>query len=554
MPAHAAPIRIAPVPSHAGTRTPATFDAALRAWAAALGERHVSVTNELLARYGRTTGVQGRRPRAVLFPDSTAQVQRALEIANEFGVPVYPISKGKNWGYGDAGPLGDGQVVIDLGRMNRIVEVDPELAYAIIEPGVTQGQLYRHLCEHRLPLWMDVSGAGLDASIIGNTLERGFGHTRYGDHFLTTCGMEVVLADGRILNTGFGHYPQAKAHRAYRYGVGPFLDGIFSQSNFGVVTRMGVWLMPAPEDFCVFYASADREDDLSGMVNTLAALRRDGVVQSTVHVANDLRVISGRMRYPWERAGGKAPLPGCLRDELRRECDLGAWNAGGAIYGTRETVAAARKVVRRALRAYRTRFLTDRTLHTAERVRRLLGRVGLGTGLGERLALVKPLYGLMKGIPTNEPLRGAAWRVRGSLPDEPADPLDCNAGLIWTAPTLPATGAAAREVMGLMTPVYDKYGFETLVTFTLITERAMCCVSNVAFDRRESDEAARAKACHDELTDLLIARGYLPYRCGPDTMRKLARGSAGFWDVASQLKQALDPKGIISPGRYEPAA
>jgi 4-cresol dehydrogenase (hydroxylating) flavoprotein subunit len=554
MPAPAVPIRTSPLTSRPAGGPSAPFDAALRAWAAALGERSVSVADDLLARYGRTTGVRGRRPRAVLFPDSTGQVQRALEIANQFGIPVYPISKGKNWGYGDAGPTGDGQVVIDLGRMNRIVEVNPELAYAVIEPGVTQGQLYRHLSEQKLPLWMDASGAGLEASIIGNTLERGFGHTRYGDHFLTTCGMEVVLADGRILNTGFGHYPQARAHRAYRYGIGPFLDGIFSQSNFGVVTRMGVWLMPAPEDFCVFYASAASDGDLPGMVDALAALRRQGIVQSTVHVANDLRVISGRMRYPWERAGGRTPLPDALRDELRRECDLGAWNTGGAIYGTRETVAAARKVIRRALRAYRLRFLTDRTLNTAERVRRLLGRVGLGASLGERIELVKPLYGLMKGIPTNEPLRGAAWRVRGPLPAEPADPLDCNAGLIWTAPTLPATGAAAREVMSLMAPLYEKYGFEALATFTLITERAMCCVSNVSFDRREADEAARAKACHDELTDLLIGRGYLPYRCGPDTMRKLARGSSGFWDVASQLKQALDPKGIISPGRYEPAA
>jgi 4-cresol dehydrogenase (hydroxylating) len=530
------------------------WQAAVNAWSAALGERAVTVAAEVLDRYGRTTGTQAHRPVAVLHPETTSQVQQILAIAADHEIPVYPISKGKNWGYGDAAPVGPGQAVVDFGRMNRIVEVNAELGYAVVEPGVTQGQLYRHLTENKLPLWMDVSGAGGDASVVGNTLERGFGHTRYGDHFLTTCGMEVVLADGTVLNTGFGHYANAKAARTYRYGVGPFLDGIFSQSNYGIVTQMGVWLMPEPEEFCAFFLTGRRDEDLAGIVDRLSALRRQGLLQSTVHVGNDLRALSGRMRYPWERAGGRTPLPAELRQQLRRESNMGAWNACGAIAGTRETVAAMRKVVRRALGEYSPRFLTDRTLRSAESLSRLLGWSGFGRRLATQIEVVKPVYGLMKGVPTNEPLRGAAWRVRGPAPGAPADPLDCHAGLFWLAPTLPATGAAARDVMGLMEPIYAKHGFETLVTFTLISERALCCVTNVSFDRREVDESARAEACYEELTDRMIAAGYLPYRCGPGTMPKLVRGSSGFWDVAGRLKRALDPKGIISPGRYVPAA
>ena len=86
----------------------------------------------------------------------------------------------------------------------------------------------------------------------------------------------------------------------------------------------------------------------------------------------------------------------------------------------------------------------------------------------------------------------------------------------------------------------------------MITERAMICVTNLAFDKRESEEAARAEACYDELTDAMIGSGYIPYRTGPAGYRKLTRTPSVFWDVASQIKQALDPDGVISPGRYIP--
>jgi 4-cresol dehydrogenase (hydroxylating) flavoprotein subunit len=542
-------------PQAAPTSTvPAALPAALREWAAALGNDGIETGDSVLSRYARTTATASNRPLAILFPTSTAHVQRALQIASKHGIGVHPISRGKNWGYGDASPPGPNQVVMDLGRMNRILEVNAELCYAVIEPGVTQEQLYRHLKDHNIPLWMDSSGAGREASLVGNILERGFGHTRYGDRTLSVCGMEVVLGDGRILNTGFGHYANAKAHRAYRYGIGPFLDGIFSQSNYGIVTRMGIWLIPEPEDFCAFFFATPNEADLPAIIDALAPLRMQGILQSTIHVANDLRAISGRIGYPWERAGSVTPLPEALRAELRREFMMGAWNGLGALYGTRETVAAARKVVARAIGRFKPKFLTDRTLKTAARLQRALSWTDWGRRMGERIQLVEPVYGLLKGIPTDEPLRGASWRVRPPAPNEPTDPLDCHAGLMWIAPTLPATGRAAQDLMKLLDPIYARHGFETLVTFTLITERALCCVSNVAFDRREAEEARRATACYEELTDALLREGYISYRAGARGMAKLTAEPSTFWDVAGQIKHVLDPAGVVSPGKYLPAA
>ena len=151
---------------------------------------------------------------------------------------------------------------------------------------------------------MDSTGAGPEASIVGNALDRGFGHTRYGDHFQTFCGLQIVLADGRVLDTGFGHFKEARARWVFRYGIGPFLDGIFSQSNFGIVTRMGLWLMPEPETFRAFFFSTPDDSKISDLVDRLSPLKKQALLPSAVHIANDLRALSARLQYPWERAGG----------------------------------------------------------------------------------------------------------------------------------------------------------------------------------------------------------------------------------------------------------
>src|SRR5690349_17558848 len=117
---------------------PETFRSAAAAWAKALGESQVDVSSVVLDRYARSTGTRTYRPLAILRPTNTAQVQQIVKIAGEHRIPIHAISKGKNWGYGDAAPPGDQQVVVDLGAMNRIVELNRELGYVVIEPGVTQ--------------------------------------------------------------------------------------------------------------------------------------------------------------------------------------------------------------------------------------------------------------------------------------------------------------------------------------------------------------------------------------------------------------------------------
>lgn len=126
---------------------------------------------------------------------------------------------------------------------------------------------------------MDVTGAGPGASVLGNALQRGFGHTLYADHVRSLCGMEAVLPNGDMINTGFGRFENAKATRQFPYGLGPLLDGLFTQSNLGVVTAMGLWLQPRPADFRFFWIKVKDPAALAPLVNALRPLRLQGYLQ-----------------------------------------------------------------------------------------------------------------------------------------------------------------------------------------------------------------------------------------------------------------------------------
>src|SRR5215469_16065983 len=102
---------------------------------AILGAERAHFDTETRQRYARTTGVHGSLPAGVLYPECTQEVVDIVKVANSLRVPLHPISRGKNWGYGDACAPSDGQIIVDLSRMNAICELNVEGAYVVVEPG-----------------------------------------------------------------------------------------------------------------------------------------------------------------------------------------------------------------------------------------------------------------------------------------------------------------------------------------------------------------------------------------------------------------------------------
>ncbi len=380
------------------------LSAALLDWEAVLGQHALTIERDELARAGTATFATSSRALAILRPATRDEVQQCVRIAARHGVPIYPYSTGKNWGYGSRAPVCDG-VLLDLGRLNRIVDFSEDLAYVVIEPGVTQRQLQEFLVSRRSGLWMDATGASPDCSIIGNTMERGFGHTPMGDHCANACALEVVLPTGDVIETGFSQFSGSRSAHVSRWGVGPSLDGLFSQSNFGIVTRLTVWLMPAPQHFEAFFFMTQDENALGEIVEALRTLRLNGTLRGIPHIGNDYKVLSATDRFPWAMTGGATPLSRAHMERLRKERTIGAWNGSGAVYGTHAQVRAARAEVKRALagKVDRLQFVNDRLLRVMRRFATPF-RVVTGWDISRTLSVLAPVYGLMKGIPTGSTL------------------------------------------------------------------------------------------------------------------------------------------------------
>ena len=531
------------------TRTDRDLSRAIQEWSAIVGADHVITDRAALSAAESATFRTTAKIPLIVRPADRQQVQGCLRVANANRIPVYPISAGRNWGYGSRVPAADGSVLIDLGRMNRIVDFSEDLAYVTVEPGVTQQQLYDFLRDNRSRLWMDATGARPDASLIGNTMERGFGHTPYGDHFAHVCGFEVVLPDGECIETGFSRFAQASTGPLYRWGLGPTLDGLFTQSNFGIVTRMSIWLMPAPEHFEAFFFRCDDDSGLGDLLDALRRLRLNGTLRSAAHIGNDYKVLNGIGQYPWDLTAGMTPLTPEVMSGLRKKLRFGAWNGSGGLYGTRVQVREAKRLMRQALRGKVTKleFLGDSKLELARRFAKPYGLV-TGWDISEALDLVGPVFSLLKGAPTEAAMATTYWRKRTPPPADP-DPDRDRCGLLWCAPVAPLEARHGERLTKISIDTLLGHGFEPMLSLSLVTDRALTCVVSICYDRDVPGEDDRAIACYRELLDRLTASGYHSYRLGIQSSAEMIDKDS-YSSLLATIKRALDPNGILAPGRY----
>lgn len=465
---------------------------------------------------------------AVVYPGSTAEVQLVVRWANKYTLPIYPISLGRNLGYGGAAPRVPGGVVVDLGRrMHSILNIDAENASCVVEPGVTYFKLYEEIQKRNLPLWIDTPDLG-GGSVLGNAIDRGVGYTPYGDHFANHCGMELVLPSGELLRTGMGAMPGPDGEdnptwQSFRHAYGPAVEGLFSQSSLGVVTRMGFHLMPAPAAHQSYCLTFPRDDDFEAIVDAirpLAQRRVLGNIPQLRHVAQELNVTGAPRASLW---AGDGPMPRAEVARAAARLPLGecAWVFYGTQYGDSPDAVAAQ--VRRVREAFASRIPGTRLF------------------LPEDVPASHYLHaraGVCAGVPSLAELRWLGWLPNGAH--------------LFFSPIAPTRGRDARALHELVAALHARHGFDLFPTLC-VAGREMHYIANVVYDRGRTDDKARAVRLMRDMIAACAARGFGEYRTHLLFADQIARsygwGGQALLRLNETIKDALDPNGILAPGR-----
>lgn len=453
-------------------------------------------------------------PAGAVACESVEEVQAVVRIANQYRLPLFPIARGKNLGYGGTAPVMAGSVVLDLSRMKKI-EFDEKLGTVIVEPGVGFYDLYDYIQRNNLPFWLSVP-ANSWGSVMGNALDRGVGYTPYGEHTKNICGLEVVLPDGDLVRTGMGAFTDAPTWQAYPFGFGPGWDQMFVQSNFGVVTKMGMWLMPAPESMMGLNCEFDRPEDLKAMVDVIGPLRRERVLQQSPSIGNWLRAAAVlTRRTDWTEEPGA--LSDSVIDAIRQRFGIGWWGVGLRVYGREDMNKAAFQVIKDAMGSIGPMSMTE-TAWTQD----------------------QPMeYSTWTGTPVTFAMQNVNWYGgRG--------------GHIGFSPIIPQDGDAALAQFQRTYARYQEYGMDYQGSFAF-GERHLTNVNAMIFNKDDPAMMSTVDPFFRSLVSDAKEHGYGEYRTHLDYM-DLVSDSYDFNNGAmrrlnEKVKNALDPNGILAPGK-----
>lgn len=497
------------------------FAQALTAMRAVVGPEWVFANDEDITAYSdhfAFEDVSVNLASAIAAPLGLDQITRIIAIARDHQIPVWAISTGRNLAYGGSAPRKHGTLTLDLKRNNRILEVNEELAYAVVEPGVSFFQLYRHLREIGSKLWIDTPSPGW-GGIMGNMLERGVGYTPYGDRFMWQCGMQVVLADGTVVDTGMAAQDgsQTGSH-TYRYGSGPWIDGIFTQSNFGIVTKVGIQLMPEPPGYRPFLVTFAEDEDIAPVSDLIRPLKMTHVIpNAAVTCSLNLEAATSLDRTKYHVDAG--PLPEAARRRMMADLNVGKWNFYAALYGPEPVMDAHWEVIRDSFATVKgARFFTadDRK-----------GDVVFGYRTK-----------LMRGEPNMTEFGILNWMPNGAH--------------LGFSPVAPVDGKTALDQYRLAEAICNRHGFDYTGMF-IVGFRAMHHIVEPIFSRSDEDQRSRLITMVTELIDEAAKRGYGEYRGHLSFMDQIA-GTYGWGDnalmkLSQRIKRALDPTGIMAPGK-----
>lgn len=446
-------------------------------------------------------------PGLVAFATTVEQVQAIVRRCGEANAKVPITARVAGTNVGGLALAAPGGLVLDLSRMNRILEVDAEEMFAVIEPGVTQQQLKDHLLEHEIPLTLGYSLGPPYSSVGVNALLSGLTNRslKYGEQSEWISGLEVVLADGSLARTGAWALGTERGYTAVKpFGRVPFPDltGLFVswQGTTGIATKIAFQLWPQhpirERLFVLSYSIAGTYDAMRRLCRT--------------EICDDIGGLSwpaGKMMLGVKRPH---PVPAEGEPLFFLYVDLTA--------ETEREAAAKQEILRGVLddvAAGGARF--ERPLPVADLVR-----------LNPRLALFAD-FPVELDFLTQHGGGGLSW--------------------IGTYGPISRFAGAAEAAVALMA----ERGFPPLIVSRPMRGGHFGVLRFITtFDKKDRAEVEAVRAVNAELLELVLQHGLIMYKTPPWAWRELrSRLDPGTLDLMARVRTALDPAGLLNPGKLE---
>ncbi|MFL5813125.1 MAG: FAD-dependent oxidoreductase [Bdellovibrionia bacterium] len=489
-----------------------------------------------------TLGIS-REVQAVFTPETISELVSKYSELKSQHKSISVVSRGNNWGYGCRAPIEENGLLIDLSRCAAICEFDSYHGTVTLEPGVSYGQLAAFLKEQGGQWIAPVHGGGPDCSVIGNALERGYGITPYTDHFGAVLTLEAILENGTLYEGSLKKLGQEKLDKLFKYGVGPYYDGVFTQSGVGIVTKMTIKLAPKPKYIEMFYFALKDDTQIKEVVEATKISKRDlGSILGGINLMNRERCLSMLADYPLEKIKNAQPLDDNEVRDLAMRYQAPHWMIAGTLYGDKALVKAAKKRIKENFKSVRKRqfYFNSTNKKIVPYVGKLLNAIGL-TSVKKSLDSMSMGFDIINGTPNNVALKLAYWKHEDKdlVKNENLNPNRDGCGLIWYAPLVEMKPDVVVSYIDFVNEAARKFNMNPLITLTTVDDLCYDSTVPIVFNMQSEQDREIARTYFEYLFAEGARRGFFPYRFSIETQKKL------------NIQNPLLKPASVNPSRYQ---
>lgn len=321
-------------------------------------------------------------------------------------------------------------------------------------------------------------------------------------HHHHIAGLEVMLANGDTVRTGqFGSTKSPSAHLT-TLSFGPTIDGLFLQSNLGIVTKMGIQLQRQPEAYISCRLDMPEMDDLATIVDVIGELRQNGIVSFTYVYPIIMEALLYKQRYEWH-ANMSEPIPDWRIREIMQELNSGYWVVKMSFMGPKNVVKAHYCELARVIATKAPTGRLSQTTFTGD---------GQPDGLVDAATIPMPHGGQFVGVPSIE---GLGVMTVLNTRDKALAP---GAHAAYS-PILPLDGKFVLDWVKCVRGIYEKQGLDFFEDF-YFNDRCTVSVCEMPWEKTNVTQREKAAKVIRDLFHEGAKRGLTKYRSHINHMGK----------------------------------